>query len=308
MKALAKEVAPALGFVAIGVVVSLAVVLAQGVEASPDPGVSRVLRGMDPYYGQTCWPWYDPDLPGYHPCWHDEDFNRYTAADFDYGDSAGREVRLYLSGYEYFRILEYTGTCKGVRAGIYWGHPVYGDYRGDVHYLHIDVLPDVIGRITTGPYLPLGHVAEYDNPGCPWDGAHLHQSARITAETPFYTNKLRDPTEGDNWVHAILWEAGGVDSDYDDFINQDELYIDTDPFDDCADTGTPNDEHPDPWPPDFDDNRVVDITDAGMFIDAFPSALGSPGYDARFDLQPNGLIDISDASIFLNHFPSSCGE
>jgi len=54
MKALAKEVAAALGFIAIGVAVALAVVFVHDVEASPDPGVSYVLRGMAPLAGQHC--------------------------------------------------------------------------------------------------------------------------------------------------------------------------------------------------------------------------------------------------------------
>jgi len=300
MKALAKEIAAGLAFIVIGVIVSLAVVFVQGAAASPDPDPSYVLRGMEPYYGQSCYYWYQ--FSGYHPCWHDDEVDVYTAVDFNYGgQTAGKEVRLYLSGYEYFEILEYTGTCKGVRAGIYWGHPVYGDYRGDIHYLHIDVLPDVVGRITSGPYLPLGHVAEHDNPGCPWTGPHLHQSARITAETPFYTNKLADPTEDDNWQHAILWEAGSADSDGDGFANANELYIGTDPFDDC-----PDGSWDDAWPPDVDNSGWVNIMDVSWFKPVYGSQVGDSRYDRRYDLDTNGWINIVDIGWLKPFYMKQC--
>ena len=301
MKTMAREAAAGLGFIAIGVVISLAVVVVQGVEASPGAGVSYVLRGMDPYYGQTCWWWYDPDLPGYHPCWHDEDALKYTAVDFDYGDSTGREVALRVSGYEYFKILAYTGTCKGVRVGIYWGDPVYGNYRGDIHYLHIDVLPDVIGRITTGPYLPLGHVAWPDNPGCYTTGAHLHQSARVSAETPFYTNRLDDPTQGDNWVHAIMWQPGTADSDGDGWTNAGELYIGTDPFDNCPYYWTEQ-----AWPPDLYISRCVGVQDVLLFRGHINCSVGESCYDNRFDLKTDGSITIADVLMLRPYIRQCC--
>jgi len=299
MRVLAREAAAGLAFVAVGVAVSLGVALVQGVAASPDPAL--VLRGMDPYYGQTCWPWYDPDLPGHHPCWHDEDSHQYTAVDFDYGDSTGREVALYISGYEYFKILPYTGTCKGVRAGIYWGDPVYGDYRGDIHYLHINVLPDVIGRVTTGPYLPLGHVAWPDNPGCDTTGAHLHQSARITAETPFYTNKLSDPVAGDNWVHAVMWESGTADTDGDAWINKNELYIGTDHMDNCPDNTSD-----DAWPPDVNNNKSVDILDVLLFKPHMNCSVGQGCYDNRYDLNVDGVVNIIDILLYKPILDQHC--
>jgi hypothetical protein len=299
VKTVARDAAGALGFIAVGVVVAAAVAFVRGVEASPDP--AYVFRGMDPYYGQTCYPW--STLAGYHPCWHDDegspDIIDYTAVDFDYGDPTGRLVSLYFSGYEYFRILEYTGTCKGVRAGIYWGHPAYNDYRGDLHYLHIDVLPDVIGRITTGPYLPLGHVAWPDNPGCYTTGAHLHQSARITAETPFYTNKLADPVAGDNWVHAIMWESGTGDSDGDGWSNENELYMGTEPFDDCR---PPNDS----WPPDMDNDTWCDVGDILMFKPHILCSVGDECYDNRYDLDVNGDIDVGDILMLRPYVLTTC--
>jgi hypothetical protein len=302
MKTVARDATGALGFIAVGVVVAVGVAFVRGVEASPDPGY--VFRGMDPYYGQTCHPW--GTLSGYHPCWHDDegspDIVDYTAVDFDYGDPTGRLVSLSFSGYEYFRILEYTGTCKGVRVGIYSGHPAYGDYRGDLHYLHIDVLPNIIDTITT-TLMPLGYVAWPDNPGCYTTGAHLHQSARITAETPFYTNKLADPVAGDNWIHAIMWEPGTSDQDGDEWNNEDELYIGTDPFDDCPDNLSDA-----AWPLDINNDRDIDVSgDVFNYVGRIGATAGGPNYWRRLDLDVSGDIDVTgDVSMYIGRIGESC--
>lgn len=309
MKALTKEIPAALGFIAIGMAVALGVVLVHDVEASPDPDVSYVIRGMSPLAGQQCSPYKDdPDygdywIDGWHTCWHLTEPG-YPAIDYTRtdGQTAGSTVYLdYEGDFQLFKMLAYGGTCKGVRAGIYWGSYDDWNYKGDVHYLHIDVNAWVIGDEVPWQLYWIGYVAEEENLGCDWTGAHLHQSADWSASAPFYSNKFRDPSQGANWEHAILWEPGTADSDYDGFTNQNELYIDTDPFDDCADAYGD-----DAWPPDFNDDTLVDVTDAMMFLAHFPSGLPSPGFDPRYDMQPNGAIDVIDALIFLAYFPSTC--
>jgi hypothetical protein len=96
------------------------------------------------------------------------------------------------------------------------------------------------------------------------------------------------------------------DDDNDGWTDDDENYVGTNPLNACPDTATANDEDPDPWPPDFDDNTLVDVTDAQIFLAHFPSQPGSPNWSVRFDLTPDGVVDIVDAALFLNSFPDSC--
>jgi len=42
--------------------------------------------------------------------------------------------------------------------------------------------------------------------------------------------------------------------------------IGTHPQDPCADTPDPDDEADDKWPPDFDDNMVINVLDVGMTL------------------------------------------
>ncbi len=91
-------------------------------------------------------------------------------------------------------------------------------------------------------------------------------------------------------------------------------YIGTDPNDDCGDTLTPNDERGpgfgeplSPLPPDFNDDRFMDITDivvvAGSFGQAVPPAL------ARLDVStnpPDGFVDITDIVAVAALFGQSC--
>ncbi len=104
------------------------------------------------------------------------------------------------------------------------------------------------------------------------------------------------------------------DSDCDGWPNLSEIVIGTDPFDDCADTSTPNDERGpgfgeplSPLPPDLNDDRFMDITDivavAGSFGLSVPPAL------ARLDIAPDppdGFVDITDLVRVASLFGQSC--
>jgi len=318
MKALAKEIAAGLAFLAIGLAVALVVVFVQGVEASPDPGVSYVLRGMSPLAGQQCYDWeHDPEpywrqfhIDGWQSCWHLTEPG-YPAIDYSRtdGQTAGSLVYLdYVGDFQLFKMLALPDSyaCKGVRAGIYWGSYDDWNYKGDVHYLHIDVNEWVIDDEVPWQLYWIGDVAEEENLGCLWFGAHLHQSADWSAITPFYSNKLADPSEGQNWQHAIMWEAGSGDEDGDDFTNANELYINTDPFDDCADTVTANDEYPDPWPVDFNDDTWCNIVDVVLFKPYIMCFIGDECYDNRFDLDADGDVDISDVLKLKPYIVTSC--
>lgn len=53
---------------------------------------------------------------------------------------------------------------------------------------------------------------------------------------------------------------------------------------------------------DFEPDGDVDITDFGLFADAFGSMTGDPNYDVRADSEPDGDVDITDFGIFADYF------
>ena len=307
MRALAREVAVGLAFMAIGTVVSLAVALPHQADASPDRGVSYVWRGLAPApSGLFCYPW--GTVSGHHPCWHYENYQNYTAIDYSFyypDDCTDEDVWLdYTGDFQLFKIVEQTDYCTGVRAKIYLGSYAEQNYKGDLHYLHID--PNDLWLDQEVPYqwIYIGDVLEEElDPYCQWTDAHLHQSARITAETPFYTNKLGDPTQDSEWQHAIMWEAGSADSDGDDWTNANELYIGTDPFDDC-----PDGSWDDAWPLDIDMSRDVSVTgDVFQYSGRNGATFGSPQWWHRLDLDTSGDISVTgDVFMYVGKIGETC--
>ena len=112
-------------------------------------------------------------------------------------------------------------------------------------------------------------------------------------------------------ISAVVMNYGLLDSDGDSlglgpapggfFPNATELFIGTDPEDPCADTSTPNNEDPDPWPPDFNDTRKVTVGDLVLFSAHYnnPST-----YDHRYDLNASGppTITSGDLVIFTQYY------
>ena len=64
---------------------------------------------------------------------------------------------------------------------------------------------------------------------------------------------------------ATPWSIPPGDDDCDGWTTADEGVLGTDPNDPCANTATANDEADDRWPPDFDDNQIVNIIDVLAF-------------------------------------------
>jgi len=127
---------------------------------------------------------------------------------------------------------------------------------------------------------------------------------------PNHYNPNQTDSDGDDWgdacdncpATATAWYVPLADDDCDGFTTADEEYAGTDPLDAC-----PEDLGHDVWPPDIDMNTVVDVTDAMLFLAAFPSAEGMPNYSRRLDVaQANGVINVTDALRFLPHFPGAC--
>jgi hypothetical protein len=98
------------------------------------------------------------------------------------------------------------------------------------------------------------------------------------------------------------------DSDGDGYTDADEGTIGTDPALACPLTDIADDEEPDAWPPDFNDDRVVNITDAFQVLPPhFGSSMGDPNFGERWDLAPDGVINISDVfKVLPPVFGSSC--
>jgi hypothetical protein len=81
---------------------------------------------------------------------------------------------------------------------------------------------------------------------------------------------------------------------YDDY---EELWVGTNPLDPCADTTTPNDEADDKWPPDLDDNRVINVLDIGKFYGHLNYCQGDASYVKRFDLNADTCVDQTDVNM-----------
>jgi hypothetical protein len=91
------------------------------------------------------------------------------------------------------------------------------------------------------------------------------------------------------------------------FRDEVEVFIGTDPLDDCADTSTSNDERGpayaeplSPWPPDFNDTGMVTSGDAVLFAQHY-QPLGRP-YSPRYDLNADGVTTVGDLVIFSKYY------
>jgi hypothetical protein len=116
------------------------------------------------------------------------------------------------------------------------------------------------------------------------------------------------------------WTVPSGDSDCDGFpdsVNSGgrgrESFMVTDPVDWCADTTTPNDEQGpgageplSPWPPDFNDNRVTDLSDISLMSSSYNKAPPDPLYEARKDLNANNAVDLSDISVMSPFYNKTC--
>jgi hypothetical protein len=112
------------------------------------------------------------------------------------------------------------------------------------------------------------------------------------------------------------WSVPAGDSDCDGFPDTvtasgrgRETFIESDPSDQCADTLTPNDETAagqSPWPPDINDNRIVDLSDVSLMGSAYNKSLGQAGYQTRKDLNANDVVDLSDISLMSPFYNRGC--
>jgi hypothetical protein len=220
------------------------------------------------------------------------------------------EVRIFDTNINYLGTMRYVHTYKTRDADMMMHINEYG-YKNEYVFAGMAKDPDEDQGIPEN---------EKENEECKrqgyWTGVHLHE-LHVNQEMTFYLRNdgdcgetceqrfpcapepapcYYDPQDWWNdWVRGFEWSTG--DADEDDFTDGSEMYMGTDPFDDCADGSWD-----DAWPPDFDNNTVVDVTDALMFLAHYPSAPGDP----RYDMNADGVIDITDALIFSPYLPSTC--
>ena len=95
----------------------------------------------------------------------------------------------------------------------------------------------------------------------------------------------------------VVEVATELDSDGDGFADTVELFVGTDPGIGCG---------PGAWPPDFNDDERVSITDVLELKASFGSVQGDVNYQARHDLNADGRISIADVLILKPIFGSSC--
>jgi hypothetical protein len=122
----------------------------------------------------------------------------------------------------------------------------------------------------------------------------------------------KDPNDGDannpgQMTHVKIDSTGApsLDSDGDGYTNLTEWSrIGTDPGKRCPLFTTKHDA----WPPDFDMNRVINITDVFKVLPPiFGSSCGQPNFSARADLDPNCVINITDVfKVLPPIFGTSC--
>ena len=136
------------------------------------------------------------------------------------------------------------------------------------------------------------------NIGAPGPGS---PACTPTDNCPDWANPLQE---------APAWTTPGGDTDCDGYhpttafgARAPESAIGTVSTQHCAATPATGDEGlPDAWPPDFNDNQLVNGADILSFNPKFGSTVGGgPPYDVRWDLNASGLINGADV-LQLNPF------
>lgn len=87
----------------------------------------------------------------------------------------------------------------------------------------------------------------------------------------------------------------GLDSDGDGFTDGKETFMGTLPLKPCPETAAPEDEDFDAWPPDFNDDKTVNILDmVRLAPPVFNAVPPDPDYRERKDLNADGAVNILD--------------
>jgi hypothetical protein len=102
---------------------------------------------------------------------------------------------------------------------------------------------------------------------------------------------------------AYVLRLGDSDGDADGFLDLVELYLGTDPLDNC-----PDDPTDDAWPLDINMDTAITVAgDALNFRDRIGAAPGSPEWWQRLDLNADGAITVAgDALMYRGMIGESC--
>jgi hypothetical protein len=142
---------------------------------------------------------------------------------------------------------------------------------------------------------------DWCNPNAPSGGPVPCQG---TDNCPNVANSDQENGDGDEFGDACdgcptvvqHWNVPAGDSDCDGFSDSREAFLGTNPNQMCP-TGVGDDV----WPPDFNQNKLVNIGDYVSFNPHLFTRPGDAGYNVRWDLNQNDLINLSDY-LTLNQF------
>jgi parallel beta-helix repeat protein len=116
-----------------------------------------------------------------------------------------------------------------------------------------------------------------------------------------------------NWPNPSqampVWALPANDPDCDGFTSALELYLTTTPTQQCAATGTADDElSPDFWPLDTNDSRQINTVDVGAFVGKLGLDNTEIGWTARLNLDqsPNGIINTVDVGLYVGRLGIAC--
>jgi hypothetical protein len=207
------------------------------------------------------------------------------------------------------------GKTERVSGAIQSGAPGFGvDPFVSGNGLAIAFTSDDSKMYGSGSELGEIFVRSYDE-----DGDQIHE---VDDNCPDHYNPEQQNSDGDQWADACelpgcenigtAWSNPSGDGDCDGFPNSSasdgrghEAFMGTDTSDRCPDNPTDQ-----AWPPDMNNNGVVNLTDVIAFGPVFNTVGPSPPYNSRFDLtaspQPNGAVNLSDVIVMGPFFNRAC--
>jgi uncharacterized repeat protein (TIGR01451 family) len=104
-------------------------------------------------------------------------------------------------------------------------------------------------------------------------------------------------TRSDSTVVYVPWDVAVDDGDCDGFRNVQESFFGTNPSAGCGVLA---------WPPDQNDDGVVELADVLRYNTAFGGVSPNPPYQARFDLNSDGRIALEDILALNPYFGLNC--
>jgi len=105
------------------------------------------------------------------------------------------------------------------------------------------------------------------------------------------------PFASENGLNTLSSPVGPLDSDGDLWNDAQEIYIGTDPFSSCS-----KNKNKDAWPPDLNNNKVVNVED----YNSLKKAVESRQYSKRFDLTADGKLDSDDVLTLKKYIGQKC--